>query len=97
MDSFNDIPRLSWESDHEWEARKSFLETNQHIFTGDRLASLSMAWSNWIFMGNNYGGQVQGKKFYKQKFLFFTLHCINYAVPCLMRVKDMPIFLIQRS
>ena len=55
-----DIPRVAWEADHEWHARRSFLESNQEFFTGDRLASLSMAWANWIFMGCNYGEQVQG-------------------------------------
>ena len=61
MDSYNDIPRVSWESDHEWDARKSFLESNEEHFSGDRLASLSMAWSNWIFMGCHYSEEIQGK------------------------------------
>jgi len=60
MESFNDIPRVSWESDHEWEARKSFLESNQEVYSGDRLASLSMAWSNWMFMGCTYSPEIQG-------------------------------------
>lgn len=58
-ETYNGIPRLSWESDHEWQARTSFLESNKDYYSGDRLASLSMAWSNWIFMGCNYGPEIQ--------------------------------------
>ena len=55
------IPRLMWESDHEWRARKVFLDVHSESMSGDRLGSLSMAWSNWKFMGCTYGPQVQGK------------------------------------
>jgi len=53
-DTYIGIPRLSWEAEHEWDARKSFLDSNKEFYTGDRLASLSMAWSNWMFMGCSY-------------------------------------------
>merc|ERR1711953_309394 len=53
------VPRLNWESDHEWRCRTVFLDTNQHYYTGDQLAAYSMAWANWKFMGNTYGQNVQ--------------------------------------
>lgn len=72
------IPRLSWESEHEWKARKSFLDSNKDIYNGDRLASLSMAWSNWKFMGCNYGDEVQGVFFnYKKLFCKKKYGCLS--------------------
>ncbi|XP_065661632.1 NF-kappa-B-repressing factor [Hydra vulgaris] len=53
------IPRLMWEADHEWRARKAFIDTNKHHYNGDHLASLSMSWANWRFMGCSYGPEVQ--------------------------------------
>jgi len=53
------IPRLMWESEHEWKLRTMFMDSNETYFTGDRLAALSMSWANWKFMGNTYGTAVQ--------------------------------------
>ena len=54
------IPRLMWESDHEWHARVAFIDSNKEYYSGDQLGSFSMAWSNWKFMGVTYGLEVQG-------------------------------------
>lgn len=53
------VPRLMWESEHEWRARCAFIDGNKEYYTGDRLATLSMSWSNWKFMGCSYGMEVQ--------------------------------------
>ena len=53
------VPRLNWESDHEWRCRIVFLDINKEFYSGDQLAAYSMAWANWKFMGNTYGTEVQ--------------------------------------
>ena len=65
------IPRLMWEADHEWRARKAFIDTNQNYYHGDRLASLSMSWANWRFMGCSYGPEVQGLYVENIRMLYF--------------------------
>lgn len=54
------IPRLMWESDHEWKLRTLFTDANMDYYKGDRLGALSMTWANWKFMGCTYGESVQG-------------------------------------
>lgn len=53
------IPRLMWESDHEWKLRTHFIDANMPFYQGDRLGALSMTWANWKFMGCTYGDSVQ--------------------------------------
>lgn len=53
------VPKLSWESDHEWRCRTVFLDVNKEFYEADRLAAYSMSWANWKFMGNAYGAEVQ--------------------------------------
>jgi len=53
------VPRLNWESDHEWRCRTVFLDVNKTHYDGDLLAAYSMSWANWKFMGNLYNEDVQ--------------------------------------
>ncbi|XP_029956511.1 CDKN2AIP N-terminal-like protein [Salarias fasciatus] len=50
-----------WESDKHWEARREFLLRNMSDFDGeqlDQLLSLSMVWSNNVFMGCRYNAEL---------------------------------------
>ncbi|XP_053555161.1 NF-kappa-B-repressing factor [Bombina bombina] len=52
------------ESDKHWDARKQFLARHLHLYPGsklDQLISLSVVWSNIVFIGNRYGEHLTKK------------------------------------
>ena len=74
------VPRLNWESDHEWRCRTIFLDINKQFYKGDRLASYSMSWSNWKFMGNIYNPEVQGLYIIINVYSIFCTKCLPYLL-----------------
>ncbi|KAG8448263.1 hypothetical protein GDO86_015380 [Hymenochirus boettgeri] len=60
LDQFRQYPEI----DKHWEARRQFLAKHLHLFPGhklNQLISLSVVWSNIVFVGNRYGEQLMEK------------------------------------
>ncbi|KAM3911794.1 NF-kappa-B-repressing factor [Leptodactylus fuscus] len=56
--------RLYQENDRHWASRREFLARHLHEYPGrkmDQLISLSVVWSNMVFIGNRYSPQVTEK------------------------------------
>uniref|UniRef100_UPI00358F1306 protein CDKN2AIP homolog A-like n=1 Tax=Myxine glutinosa TaxID=7769 RepID=UPI00358F1306 len=60
-----DIFRVSNESEKQWQARREFLARHINNYEGEsmhhRLVSLSMVWSNHVFLGCCYGAELMKK------------------------------------